>query len=84
VNGFDVQRIAPEKTSSQRVVDVGLNRSGAVERLAEANDLTVSMNPNPKDIREFPGSQGLDCCNFHRRPLKSKEFQSRCNVRLDP
>jgi hypothetical protein len=34
------------------------------------------VNANPEDIREFLSSQGLDCCDFHWRPLKPKEFQS--------
>src|SRR5437016_3050828 len=44
---FDVQGIPADQSSGQRVVDMRLDRAGAIECFAEANGSAIGMNADP-------------------------------------
>ena len=74
VNGLDVQRVAPQEASGKGVMDVGLDRTGAVKRFAETDDPAVGVNADPEDVRKLLGSQGLDGGDFHLLSLSTRDF----------
>ena len=47
------ERIPAEHLRRQRLVDIGLDRLGAEEGLAEAGEPFVGMNPQPQQIGEL-------------------------------
>ena len=57
---LDAQRVAAEETPAQRVVDVRLDRAGAVEGLAEADHAGVGVDADPEDVGELLGAEGFD------------------------
>jgi hypothetical protein len=62
---FDVQRIAADQPSGERIVDMRLDRARSVERFAESDDFTVRVDAHPQYVREFFGPQGFKRSDFH-------------------
>ena len=74
---LDPQRIAAEQANSKCVVNMRLNRAGPVERLAEADNAGVGMDPGPHHVGEFLGAQCLDGGDFHgHSPLKQRSLDA--------
>ncbi len=63
-----MQRIAAEEAAGQRVVDMRLDRAGAIEGLAETDHARIGVDAHPDDIGELLGSQRLDRGYLHRHP----------------
>ena len=67
MDGLDAQRITPEQSAGQRVMDMCLHGAGAVEGFAKAYQPTVGMDADPDDIGELIGPECLDHGDFHQR-----------------
>jgi hypothetical protein len=61
-----VQRVAPEQASCQRFMNMGLDRSGAIEGLPETNKSSIGANANPQDVVELVESQGFKGDDLHQ------------------
>ena len=62
---IDPSLSTPEQYRRSRFVNIGLCSARTKERLPQADDPSIGMNPHPKKIGEFVKAYGLDTRDFH-------------------
>ncbi len=67
VDRLDPERGPAEQARGEGVVDMGLDRAGAVEGLAQSDQPRIGVHADPEDIGEFLGAQRFDRGDLHRR-----------------
>jgi hypothetical protein len=51
-----MERVAAQKAAGERIVNMRLDRSCAIECLAKTRNPAVRVDANPEHVREFLGS----------------------------
>ena len=68
---LDPQRVLPEHLRRERLVDVGMDRLRAEERLAKADMPGVGVDLDPDDVGKLGQADRFDLGDFHRRLVSS-------------